>query len=137
MLNKNSFVLNHSCNSLQKNYGWRWLSHWIVTDVLSLFSITPFPIFSKDRCASWKKIQVSRCAEFWEWSTRASLPEFRAACYEFFLCFSFLCVFFFNSRDWLRRKGMTPRCLFQMLSYVFIIDSPFEIFIEINPYQMF
>ena len=44
-----------------------------------------------------------------------------------FLSF-FVCLFFFfflNSRDWLRCKGMTARCLFQMLSYVFNIDSPF------------
>ena len=75
---------------------------------------------------SLKKIQVSRWAEFWEWSIRASLPEFRAARYEFFLCFFFLCVcLFFNCRDWLHRKGRTARRLFQMLSNVFIIDSPF------------
>ena len=100
-------------------------------DVLTLFSITPFPRFSKDRCVSrkkdhWKKFRF-RAAQNSGSEAHAPRSQSSAPRVTSFFCvfFFFVCVFFFNSRDWLRRKGMTARRLFQMLSNVFIIDSPF------------
>lgn len=127
-LNKNSFVLNHSCNSLQKNYGWHWLSHWIVTDVLSLFSITTFPLFSKDRCASRKKnsgFALRRILGVKHTRLAPRVP--RRALRVFFVFFFCVCLFFltleidFAAKEWLlviySKCCLTFLLLFLLLKY--------------------
>ena len=112
-------------------------------DVLSLFSITPFPLFGKTVARVEKKI-IEKNSGFalgrilGVKHTRLAPRVPRRALRVFFVFFFCVCVFFLTVEiDFTAKEGLLVVYSKCCLTFLLLILLLAEIFIEINPYQMF